>query len=93
METKQYVQQKVTTPDDNLAWFKEFNAFWVTGIVPLLLAYMAYKSLKLKVQAHNKRKNEKLQESLERRDEGDWVNAKDETLTSFVTKKLTGKEL
>lgn len=61
----EHVQQPVTErfkPQDSAdlhQWFESFSGFWIAGILPIVLAWFAWRSLKLKVQQHNKLRREK----------------------------------
>jgi ubiquinone/menaquinone biosynthesis C-methylase UbiE len=74
--------------------FQEFSNFWAIGIVPIILAWFAYKSLKLKVQARNRVKQENIRQKIHNgeMDEIDWDEAGDETIMSFVGDKLKRKK-
>lgn len=56
-------EQTVVETATAMQWFQEFNGFWVAGILPIVLAYFAWRSLKLKVEAENKRRREEFESS------------------------------
>ena len=56
---EQHVAQPSHPAPTALDWFKEFNAFWGVGIVPIVLAYIGWRSLKLKTESDNRKKLER----------------------------------
>lgn len=73
--------------------FREFSDFWVLGIVPIIAMFFAYKSLKLKVEARNRRRQANIKQKIHdgEMDEIDWDEAGDETIMSYVATKLRKK--
>jgi hypothetical protein len=52
-EQTTYVEVQSHPEPTALDWFREFNAFWVAGILPIALAYIGWKSLKAKQERTN----------------------------------------
>lgn len=77
-------QQAVVHHDgpDLHQWFESFSGFWIAGILPIILAWFAWRSLKLKVQQHNKLRREKY-ESLNK--EQDYS---DDTVLDWARKQM-----
>lgn len=42
-----------------LDWFREFNSFWVAGVLPIFIAYFAWRSLKVKTEADNRERRKR----------------------------------
>ena len=57
-EQKAYTEQPVND-SSHLEWFQEFNAFWVAGVVPLILAWFTFKVTMAKIHDKQEEMNEK----------------------------------
>ena len=77
-----------------IEYFKEFNTLMALGIVPIVLAWFGYKSLKLKVDTHNRQKREKHNQTIreQRYEDLDWDNAGDETILEYAVNKIKDRK-
>lgn len=83
MDKQEAIEQAST-----FEWAQLFHSYSVAVIVPIVLAYFGYKSLKAKVDAHNREKKKELQRKLDNDDTIDWENAGPETILSWTMNKL-----
>lgn len=72
-----------SVPDDTSAheWFETFSGFWIAGILPIVLAWFAWRTVRLKVQHHNEERKKKY-ESLNK--EQDY---KEDTVMQYFKKR------
>lgn len=86
---EEYIQQ-VMYEDMSPPTFQEFSNFWAIGIVPIILAWFAYRSLKLKVCARNKQRRDEYLYKLRNghHEDIDWADIGDDTMTQYVTRKF-----
>ncbi len=83
---QQMIAPHVVAPPTALQWFQEFNVFWVAGVLPIILAYIGYRSLKTKVDAINR---ERQNSSASNEDDGDIG---EETILRYMAKRMRKAE-
>lgn len=93
MEPEQQTYEEQSTAMPEAPTFQEFSNFWAIGIVPIVLAFFAYKSLALKVQARNRVRQANAKQKIHDGDMNDidWEEEVDETVMSYVGDKIKGK--
>lgn len=77
-------EQTIAETATAMQWFQEFNAFWVAGILPIVLAYFGWKTVKAKVDAENAKRR---QEAIDHGED----EPGDKTVLAWARDQMMGK--
>jgi len=64
-----------------LDYFKEFNALMIAAVVPIVLAYIGYRTVKAKTEANNRKRRQRYAE------ENRLAEYSDDTIVDFLKKR------
>lgn len=82
------MQQQIAQVSTYQSLFQDFSSFWIVGVVPIVLAWIGYRSLALKVKASNDARRARIKRKWEEEGKIFIDSMGDETVMGYVRERM-----